>query len=41
MARLPTVHPQVEGVGLGPEDILHGDLVGLAVLAVRGEDGQP
>ena len=32
--------PELEGVCLRPEDILHGDLIGLAVLAVRRENTQ-
>ncbi len=35
-----TMDPQLEGVGLRPEDVLHGDLECLAVLPVRCEDAE-
>lgn len=35
-----TMNPQLEGVGLRPEDVLHGDLECLAVLPVRREDAE-
>lgn len=34
------MNPQLEGVGLRPEDVLHGDLECLAVLPVRREDAE-